>query len=624
MANPDRSTDPGEDPPTRPGSPGSGPAETEVRVPPPEATRMEEPSTRRADETAGASEPGGGDGVEEWPGGVRVRYIGDYELQGVLGRGGMGVVYRARQVSLNRPVALKMIRDGELAGPDDLRRFRNEAEAVAALDHPRIVPIYEVGEHDGRNYFSMKLVDGLSLEARLGDLGPDPAAAARLVAAAAEAVDHAHRRGILHRDLKPANILIDRDGTPHVTDFGLARRIEDGPGLTASGAILGTPSYMAPEQSYGVRAAVTTASDVYGLGAVLYALLTGRAPFGGDSVYDTLRMVREAPPEPPRRLNPRVPRDLEIIALKCLEKEPRRRYASAQALADDLGRWLRGEPIEARPVGVAVRLAMWCRRRPAIAGLSAALAVVAAAGLVFGTSQYRAALDNAEAASRNESAARGRSAELAVVNRSLVASRDELRRNLYVADMTVANIDRENRQFGRMSDLLDRQVPRARVGRPPGLRVALPAPPGPRRAALVPGGGGGAGLDRLQPGRKARRHRLGVGADRAARRRVGPGHRVVAGAPVPGLGPGVQPRWRMARLVPPARLRRLRPGGCRDDLGEPGRVARPHARRAARRLFGVRDRPRLPPRRPAPGDLRQPVANLGCGDRPAGSGLARD
>jgi serine/threonine-protein kinase len=234
----------------------------------------------------------------------------------------MGVVYQARQLSLNRPVVLKMIRAGILAGADELRRFQNEAEAVALLDHPGIVPVHEVGEHDGQRYFSMKLVAGGSLAERLPAYKDDPKAAASILAEAADAVHHAHMRGILHRDLKPANILVDEQGRPHITDFGLARKVDGDVDLTGTGAILGTPAYMSPEQAAGRRGSITTATDVYGLGAVLYALLTGRAPFAGDSVMDTLTKVREQPPEPPRRLNGKAPRDLEAICLNCRPERP--------------------------------------------------------------------------------------------------------------------------------------------------------------------------------------------------------------------------------------------------------------------------------------------------------------
>jgi serine/threonine-protein kinase len=269
-----------------------------------------------------------------------VRYFGDYELLKELGRGGMGIVYNARQMSLNRLVALKMLKSDVLATDDELRRFQNEAEAVALLDHPHIVPILEVGEHEGRRYFTMKLVSGQSLDRKLNEYAADAKAAARLVVTAAEAVHHAHQPGILHRDIKPANILLDDRGQPHVTDFGLAKRVEGDSELTQSGAILGTPAYMSPEQAWGRRGAVTTASDVYGLGAVFYALLAGRAPFVGDTVVDTIQRVRERAPEPLSKLNPRTPRDLEVICLKCLEKDPARRYSWAQALADDLRRYL--------------------------------------------------------------------------------------------------------------------------------------------------------------------------------------------------------------------------------------------------------------------------------------------
>ncbi len=317
--------------------------------------------------------------------GTQVRYFGDYELIKELGRGGMGIVFKARQMSLNRPLALKMIRSAALASEDERRRFQNEAEAIATLDHPHIVPILEVGNYEGQRYFTMKLIGGTSLNQKLTDYVGDPRSAAKLLKHVAEAVHHAHQRGILHRDLKPANILLDERGEPFVTDFGLAKRVEGDSELTQSGAIMGTPAYMAPEQASGRRGAVTTASDIFGLGAILYAVLTGRAPFGGDSVEETLEQVRNSAPSPPSKLNPRVPRDLETICLKCLEKDPSRRYASADGLAGDLKRWLAGEPIAARPVANAARFWMWCRRRPVIAGLSAAVVVAVLGGLI-GTS----------------------------------------------------------------------------------------------------------------------------------------------------------------------------------------------------------------------------------------------
>ncbi len=309
-------------------------------------------------------------GNEPDPGrdGAAVYNFGDYALEGEIARGGMGVVYKARQISLDRFVALKVLPGGPLANQDDLRRFHVEAAAIAILDHPNIVPIYEVGEHEGLSYFAMKLVDGVSLAQRLPGSVADPRAAARLVATIAMAVHHAHQRGVLHRDLKPSNIMIDADGQPHVTDFGLAKRVEGHSELTQSGAILGTPSYMAPEQASANRKAITTATDIYGLGAVLYALLTGKPPFKGDSVLETLEQVRQQPPEPPSGVGRNVDRDLETVCLKCLEKEPERRYPSALALAEDLERWLGGESITARPAGRLGRAWRWCRHNPILAG----------------------------------------------------------------------------------------------------------------------------------------------------------------------------------------------------------------------------------------------------------------
>ncbi len=319
--------------------------------------------------------------------GTRVGYFGDYELLKVLGEGGMGIVYKARQISLNRPVALKMIKASRFPSSDEVRRFQNEAEAVARLDHPNIVPIFEVGRFEDQHYFSMKLIAGESLDKGLKDYVADPRRAARLMVATSDAILHAHQRGILHRDLKPANILVDSTGQPHVSDFGLAKRIDGDSELTCSGAIVGTPAYMAPEQASGKRGAVTTSTDVYGLGAILFALLTGRAPFGGPTVLDVLEQVRGRIPDSPRKLNPRVPPDLDVVCLKCLEKDPRRRYASADGFAQDIKRWLAGEPIAARPVGSAARLWMWCRRNPVVAWaatlVSAALVGVAVLAVLY-------------------------------------------------------------------------------------------------------------------------------------------------------------------------------------------------------------------------------------------------
>jgi tRNA A-37 threonylcarbamoyl transferase component Bud32/tetratricopeptide (TPR) repeat protein len=300
------------------------------------------------------------------PGDLAVDF-GGYTLLTVLAQGGMGVVFKARQKSPNRLVALKSIRADRLASDSDVRRFRNEAETVANLDHPHIVPIYEVGEANGQLYFSMKLMEGGSLGEHLRQFQNDPKAAARLLITIARAVHHAHQRGVLHRDLKPSNILLDTRGQAHVSDFGLAKRVGLDATLTDTGAIVGSPSYMAPEQARGKKGTTTTATDVYGLGAILYAVLAGRPPFQDDTPLDTLAQVQGREPERLSGLNRHVDRDLETICLKCLEKEPNRRYASAEAVADDLERWLAGKPIAAQSVGRLEQLWRWCKRNRALA-----------------------------------------------------------------------------------------------------------------------------------------------------------------------------------------------------------------------------------------------------------------
>ena len=290
------------------------------------------------------------------------RWFGDYEILAEVGRGGMGIVYRVRQRGLNRIVALKMLLPGALASGDELRRFFTEAEATAGLQHPNIVTIHEVGEADGCHFFSMDYIEGSSLSQRL-KAGPVPGrTAARYVQTVARAMHHAHRHGILHRDLKPGNILLDREDQAHVTDFGLAKRLGSDSGHTRSGSVLGTPGYMAPEQAAGKVKDLGPATDIYGLGAVLYECLTGRPPFQAATAVDTVMQVLEREPVPPTLLNPNVEKDLETICLKCLDKDPTRRYASAEALAEDLRRYLDGEPISASSVNVFEYLARTLER----------------------------------------------------------------------------------------------------------------------------------------------------------------------------------------------------------------------------------------------------------------------
>jgi tetratricopeptide (TPR) repeat protein len=316
-------------------------------------------------------------------GGADLPVVPGYDVLEELGRGGMGVVYRAWQLRPHRVVALKMILAGDHAGPEALARFEVEAEAVARLQHPHIVQVHAVGEHAGRPYVVLECVDGGSLERRLTG-APQPARwAAELVERLARAMHHAHGQGIVHRDLKPANVLLTADGTPKVTDFGLAKLLAGAAGVqTQSGAILGTPSYMAPEQAGGKSKEIGPATDVYALGAILYELLTGRPPFRGETPLDTLHQVQGVDPVPPSRLQPRVPRDLTTICLKCLQKERPKRYPTAEALADDLQRFLDGCPIQARPSPVWERAWKWAQRRPLVAGLGTLIVLITVLGIL--------------------------------------------------------------------------------------------------------------------------------------------------------------------------------------------------------------------------------------------------
>lgn len=374
-----------------------------------------------------------------------LRYFADYELLNEIARGGMGVVFKARQINLNRVVALKMILAGQLASDEDVLRFKTEAEAAANLDHPGIVPIFEIGEHGGQHYFSMGYVEGISL-ADLVQSGPIAAdKAAELTRKICDAMGYAHQRHVIHRDLKPANILMDRSGIPKVTDFGLAKKTSADSNLTGTGQILGTPSYMAPEQASGEVDKVGPLADVYAIGAILYCLLTGRPPFQAANPMDTLLQVLDKEPLPPRQLNPSVPADLETICLKCLNKDPNKRYASAIALGEELERFEIGEPILARPVTRIERGWRWARRHPLLAGLSVAVslltATLAIGGPLVAISQSRlrnAAIENERRAT--ELAAKENASRIAAEagEQALAIEKDKSDRALYARSMSLA------------------------------------------------------------------------------------------------------------------------------------------------------------------------------------------
>lgn len=309
--------------------------------------------------------------------------IGDYQIIDEIARGGMGVVFKARQTSLDRVVALKMILAGEMAADEDIQRFRSEAEAAANLDHPRIVPIYEIGELGGQPYFSMGFIEGESLQEKLID-GPLPAKEAALtIRKIAEAISYAHENGVIHRDLKPANVLCDPNGEPRVTDFGLAKRLGSNSDLTGTGQILGTPSFMPPEQALGATSIVDERSDIWALGAILYNLLTGRAPFHAASPIETLKQVVDKEPVSPRVFDPQIPVDLETITLKCMEKEQSKRYQSADELIAELDRFVNDEPILARPITRVEKCFKWCKRHKLLSVLAAAILLLFTSGIVL-------------------------------------------------------------------------------------------------------------------------------------------------------------------------------------------------------------------------------------------------
>ena len=370
---------------------------------------------------------------------AQLRYFGDYELVGELARGGMGIVYLGRQTSLDRLVAVKFLLYGGFSSPAYVERFRTEAAAAARLQHPGIVAIYEIGQHEGHHFFSMEYVPGENLAQHAARQPPTPLQATAIVQKVAEAVHFAHTQGILHRDLKPANILLDKSGRVRVTDFGLAKRLDRNSELTSTGEVIGSPSFMAPEQVLGHSNEVGPSADIYGLGAMLYYLLTGRPPFQAATIPTTLELVVRADPVSPRKLNPSVPRDLETICLKCLAKSPGARYLTAESLAADLGRFLRDEPIRARPVGKMERVWLWTKRRPALAGLIGA-SIILVLTLILGGWAY----------GRQREQARGQ-------ERALRAEGD---RKTYALSLNLAERARSEGDFQQADQLLAGVVPR--------------------------------------------------------------------------------------------------------------------------------------------------------------------
>jgi len=390
-------------------------------------------------------------------GGTNGGPLSNYELLEEIGRGGMGVVYKARQIRPGRVVALKTIRSGQFASPAEVQRFHSEAEAAANLDHPHIVPIFEVGQEQGQHYFSMKLVEGQSLAQRLrggqASSGTEIRSLVKILAAVARAVHYAHQRGILHRDLKPGNILLDAQDGPYVTDFGLAKQVAGDDTSTQSGSIVGTASYMAPEQAAAGKS-LTTAADVYSLGAILYEVLTGQPPFRQETTLQTLVQVREREPARPSAVHPKVDRDLETICLKCLEKDPHRRYGSAEALAEELERWLAGEPITARPVSGVERAWRRYKRNPVVSSLLAAVVLVAVVGLVGVLSQWQVAVANEQKAVTNAAAAQASAEKAKEKAHEANQQRDEARRQQAEAQRQRDEVQRQRDEVRALNEKL--------------------------------------------------------------------------------------------------------------------------------------------------------------------------